>query len=194
MSSKAQFGGIHSEETGTAPPLIKKRSDIKLLQTYVDISSAFELHKQVYMFNGSRAQLKGTKPEETETSSPFAKKCEISSQFRHILTFPAHLNVISKSVSRQQWLLPLLAPRRVAQCTVPGHTFMSEIGSKSHKQKQFTLTVPSGQLSDQTHAPLECLFTYNRRNAGTITRCKDTEHWRRSMWCTGHSARGSSHC
>ena len=32
-----------------------KTSDIKLLQIYLDIFSALELHKQVYIFNGSRA-------------------------------------------------------------------------------------------------------------------------------------------
>ena len=36
-------------------PLVKKTSDIKLMQTYFDISSTFKLHKQVYMFKGSRA-------------------------------------------------------------------------------------------------------------------------------------------
>ena len=77
------------------------------------------------------------------------------------------------------------------QCTVLGHTFLSEFGFKSHKQQSSSDLLDGGlchrgQFSDQTHAPLElhkeaqryqCWFTYNRRNAGTITRCRDTEHW-----------------
>ena len=46
------------------------------------------------------------------------------------------------------------------QCTVLGHTFLSEFGSKSHKQQSSSDLLDGGlchrgQFSDQTHAPLE---------------------------------------
>ena len=63
----------------------QKRSDIQLLQTYLDISSTFELHKQVYIFNGFRAQVGGIQPEETGKSSPLLKKRQISSYCRQII-------------------------------------------------------------------------------------------------------------
>ena len=46
------------------------------------------------------------------------------------------------------------------QCTVLGHTFLSEFGFKSHKQQSSSDLLDGGlfhrgQFSDQTHAPLE---------------------------------------
>ena len=68
-------------------------SDIKLLQIYFDISSTFDLHKQVYIFDGSRVWRKIGK------SSPLVKKRQISSFCRHIWTFSAHWNFVSRSTS-----------------------------------------------------------------------------------------------
>ena len=73
--------------------------NIKLLQTYFDIFSTFELRNQVHIFNSSPAQLGGIQPEETGKSKPLVKKRQISSYCRHILTFPAHLIFVSRSTS-----------------------------------------------------------------------------------------------
>ena len=60
MLLEPSSGGIHSEETGTSSPLVKKTSDIKVLQTYFDISITFELHKLVFNNEMRRTQAKLT--------------------------------------------------------------------------------------------------------------------------------------
>ena len=69
-------------------------TDIKLLQTYFDISNTFEASSMVLEPSSGVMQHK-----ETGTSSLLVKKRQISSYCRHILTFPAHLNFISRSLS-----------------------------------------------------------------------------------------------